>query len=590
MFDALQHLCGDRPATRIRGMKPPGRDLPVDRRTLLRAAALLAGGALPGRTAASAAPGRPAGLDAAGRSISGEPVVISAPIERLDQDARPSGEQVLRLAGLTQGPETLDPHLARDLPTDFLLRQLFRGLTRLGPDLQPTPELAERIEVSGDGLDYTFVLRPEATFHDGRQVSATDVVFSLAHALDPATAGGEAALLRGPTFLSDIVGAREFVTGEATSLAGVEALDGRTVRIRLVEPRATFLMKLAAVQAAILDPYTVAADPEWWRRPNGTGPFALAEWVPDDRLWLARFDGFFAGPPPLERVEFALGPRAFQSFNLYQAGSIDLDSVPLEAVDAVLSSRTSLSREVTISPALGTYYVAFRTDVPPLDDPRVRRALFLAFPREKIAELTYNGHAEAATGLIPSGMLDREWPVTTEPYDLEAARAEIAASRYGSPEEVPSLEIYTAYGGPAEALRDVLQRDLGLAVVVYSVDWTQFLEALARRRYPAYAWYWGADYPDPENFLWALFGDDSPDNYVDYVNPAMNELVGLARVEPYLERRAELYAEAQALLMADHAVMPIYHDRHYSLAKPYVHGIELTPLGILRLDTIWLER
>jgi ABC-type transport system substrate-binding protein len=459
----------------------------------------------------------------------------------------------------------------------------------LGPDLQPVPELAERIEISADGLEYTFTLRPEATFHNGRQVTAADVVFSLTHALDPATAGGEAALLGGPTFLSDIVGASDLLGGTATSLTGVEALDGRTVRVRLVEPRAAFLMKVAAVQAAILDPNNVASSSEWWIEPNGSGPFQVEEWVGDDHITLARFDGFFAGPPPLERIDVALGPRAFQSFNLYQAGEIDVDHVPYTAVDSALAPNSPLRPEVTVTPALGTFYIAFRTDTAPMDDPRIRRAIFLAFPEEKVAELTFNGSFQVASGLLPNGMLGRDWPVAGEPYDLDAARAEIAASSYGSPENVPTLEIYTSFGGPADSLRDVLRDDLGLSVEVFAVDWPQFIEGLALRRFPAYAWYWGADYPDPENLIWTLFGEGSPDNYVGYDNPQMNDIVRQARAESDVEKRAALYAQAQDLLMADHVVLPLYYDVSYTLAKPYVRGLEITPLGIVRLDTIWLE-
>ena len=553
----------------------------LSRRDLMRSSAVLAGLAIAGR---------PAFLDAQGRTLTGESVVISAPIERLGQEARPSGEQILRLAGQTEGPDSFDPHLARDLPTTFMLRQIYRGLTRLGPSLEPVPELAERIEISADGLDYTFTLRSEATFQSGRQLAAADVVFSLTHALDPRTAGGSAALLGGPTFLSDIVGAREMLTGDAETVTGIEAIDYRTVRIRLVEPRAAFLLKIAAVQAAVIDPEDVASGPDWWRNPNGSGPFRVAEWEPDERIALERFDGFFAGPPPLERIEFALGPNAFNSFNLYQADQVDIDGVPFEDVEFVLSPINPLRWEVTVQKGLGTLYVAFRTDTPPMDDPRVRRAIFLAFPRSRVAELTYNDKLTPATGLIPDGMLNRDWQVETEPYDLDAARAEIAASSYGRPEDVPTLEIYTAFGGPVVALRDVLVDELGLSVDVYSVDWSQFIEGLALRRYPAYSWYWGADYPDPENFIWTLFGEDSPDNYVDYQNPPMNELIRRARTEPDIVLRGDLYAEANALLMADHAVMPLYYDVYYTLTKPYVRGLELTSLGIVRLDTVWLER
>jgi ABC-type transport system substrate-binding protein len=565
----------------------------ISRRSLLRAAPIVAGaaglGALTG-AAAGASPGRPWFLDDRGRPIAGEPIVIEAPIEPLGVDARPSGEQLLRLAGQVQGPETLDPHLAKDLPTAFLLRQIYRGLTRLGADTQPIPELTERIEISADGLEYLFTLRPQATFHNGRQVTAADVVFSLTHALDPATAGGEAALLGGPTFLSDIAGASELLSGDADSLRGVEIVNGRTVRVRLVEPRAAFLMKVAAVQAAIIDRNNVAGSAEWWRKPNGTGPFKVAEWEPEDHLHLERFDRFFAGPPPLERVEVALGPNAFQSFNLYQSDRVDLDNVPLDSIDFVLSGRNQLRREVTVSAVFGTFYIAFRADAPPMDDPLVRRAVFRAFPANRVAELTFNGKVTAATGIVPPGMLGQPWTATVTEYDLDAAKADLAASSYGSAEAAPTLEIYTSFGGPAESLRDVLRRDLGLACEVYSVDWPQFLDGLARRRFPAYSWYWGADYPDPETFLWTLFGADSPDNYVGYENPAMNDLLRQARGESDVARRAELYFQAQELLMADHVVMPLYHDFAHTLIKPYVRDVELTPLGIVRLDTVWLER
>jgi oligopeptide transport system substrate-binding protein len=574
-------------------MSDGASDRRISRRNLLRAGPVVAGlsgfGAL-SAVASGPGPARPVFLDDAGRPIAGEPVVLTAPIEPLGQDAQPSGEQVLRLAGQIQGPETLDPHLARDLPTTFLIRQVFRGLTRIGGDAQPALELAERIEISADGLEYLFTVRPEATFHNGRQMTAADVAFSFTHALDPATAGGEAALLGGPTFLSDIDGARELLNGEATSLRGVEVVDGRTLRVRLVEPRAAFLMKVAAAQASIIDPNNVAASAEWWRDPNGTGPFRVAEWVPDDHLTLERFDGFFAGPPMLERVEIALGPNAFQSFNLYSAGRIDVDSVPLSSVDSVMSPRSQLRREVTTTEAFGTFYVAFRADAPPMDDPLVRRAVFRAFPSERVAELTFNNTVRPAYGLIPPGMLGQEWHGTIEPYDLEGARADLAASTYGSAEAVPTLEIYTSFGGPAESLRDVLRRDLGLSCEVFSVDFPQFVDGLARRRYPAYSWYWGADYPDPENFLWTLFGQDSPENFVAYENPAMNDLLRQARAEVDVVRRAELYFQAQEVLLADHVLMPLYHDVGYTLAKSYVRDLEVTPLGIVRLETIWLER
>lgn len=522
-----------------------------------------------------------------GASAQDATTVITAQDEPLS--ATPRGEQTLRLAGPLDGPETLDPAFARDLSTAFIARQIFRGLTKFDATLQPVPELASRIEISADGLEYTFTIRENATFQDGRRITADDVVFSLERALDPATAGGDASLLGGPTFLSDIEGAAQLIAGEAHTLSGVTAIDASTVRIRLSEPRSTFLMKLASVPASIVDRHDVSRGGDWWRTPNGSGPFRVAEWSPGSRLVLARYNGYIGGPPPLERIEVRLGPNAAQPFNLYEANQIDLTGVDVTAIDRVLSPESGFGDEVTVTPLFNVDYIAFRTDQEPMSDPHIRRAVQLGFPRQEIAEVTYNGYVVPAQGLIPDGMLGVTWPAQLPEYDLEAAKAEIAKSSYGSPERVPPLRIYSSGYAGAEALRDVVQRDLGLRVEVINVDWGDYVEGLARRLYPAYELYWGADYPDPEALLLVLFGTGRADNYVDYSNPRFDALLEAAAAEQDVAKRIELYRTAQQVLLDDLVVIPLYFDVSYTLAKPWVKGLIITPLGLLGLERVWLE-
>lgn len=513
-------------------------------------------------------------------------------IEAVDEArvATPSGDQVLRLTGPSQGPATLDPAFSRDLSSAFLIRQLFRGLTRLDRDLNPVPELADRIEISPDGLTYRFSLRADATFQNGRPVDADDVVFSLTRAVNPATAAGDITQLGGPTFLSDIAGYDALIAGESDSLSGIVALDAATVEITLAAPRSTFLMKLASAPASIVDPDEVAAGGDWWREPNGSGPFSIAEWTPNELMVLEPYADFFAGAPSLERVEIRLGANALQSFNLYQAGQIDVDSVSVNGLDRVIADENGLANELTVTPLFAVDYIALRTDRAPLDDPLIRKALQLAFPREKIAEVTYDGHLEAADGMIPTGMLGQDWPVQWPEYDLEAAKQAIADSRYGSAENVPPIQIYISGYAGAEAVRDSLEASLGLQIEVIDVDWNDFVDGLSNQAYPAHELYWGADYPDPESFLWTLFGSGRPDNYIGYDNPRLNQLLAEASTEQDPEARALLYAQAQQVLIDDAVILPLYYDVSYTLQKPYVRGLELTALGILRLDSVWLER
>ena len=516
-----------------------------------------------------------------------EPVVITAG-ERVS-NATPSGQQLFRMAGGIDDPVSIDPALARDLSTAFLVRQVYRGLTRLGDDLSAEPELADRIEISADGKTYTFRLRPGIVFHNGDPITAEDVAFSLARSLTPATAGGNAGLLAGPTYISDIVGAAELVSGEAETLAGVRVIDERTLEIELDEPSSTFLTRLASPAATVVDAVDVSR-PDWWQNPNGSGPFRILEWAPGERLLLGRFDAYFAGAPPLEEISILYGPSASQPFNVYQADVIDTTTMPITSAERALDSESELATQVTETPVLATGYIAFRSDIEPLDDPHVRRAIQLAFPRHKIAAVTFDGLLQPADGLVPPGMLGREWPVDAAPYDLEAAKQELTRSRYGSAEAVPPVQIYTAGGVGSGALREVIEADLGLEVDIIQVDWPEFNAGMAQREYPGLELLWGADYPDPETFLWSLFHSESPDNYTDYANPEYDALLDQAALTLDEADRAALYDQAQQVLADDNVMIPLYHETRYTLAKPTVRGLEVTPLGILYLDGVWMEQ
>ena len=526
--------------------------------------------------------------ESAATPVPGDAVVIEA--EERVRVADPTGRQELRLAGTIVDPVPLDPAVARDVNSAFMTRQVFRGLTRFDENLEPVPELARRIEISADGLTYLFQLHEDARFADGSPITAEDVVYSLTRALNPETAQEAGAALAGPSYLADIAGAAALIRGETDELAGAEAVDERTVRIRLEEPRATFLMKLASAPAAVVDPDDVARGGEWWRDPNASGPFVVESWEPEDELRLAANENYVGGEPALRRVTFRLGPSAANPFNLYQADEIDVATVPIPAIERVSDPASPLLEELDVSPILSTTYIAFRTDVPPMDDPEIRRAVLLAFPRWKVSGILLNGHQETAHGLIPPGTLNRDWPNVAPEQDLDAAREAIARSSYGRPENVPPIRIYGASPFGSEALREVLERELGLTVEVFDVHWPQFNQGLARKEFPAYELTWVADFPDPETFLWNLFASESPDNYSEYSNPEFDALLEQAAATFDVEERADLYADAEAVLIADNALLPLVHDVRYTLMKPWVRGLDITPLGLLYLETAWLER
>lgn len=501
---------------------------------------------------------------------------------------QPSHGNTLRLVGPLQIP-TLDPALVRDLGTMFLARQMFSGLMRFDDDLNPVPALAESYAISDDGLSYRFVLAEGARFYSGATITASDVAFSLRRSLDPATAGGDASRLSGPTFLADIAGAKSLVAGESDELVGVRVIDERRLEIELVRPRSTFLLRLASVPASVIDANDLTLGSEWWQSPNASGPFAVATYSPDLELVLVPNEHFVLGMPTLDEVRIRVGTAAFGGLNLYETGQIDVIGVDSFNIERIVDPQNPMSGDLVQTPLFAVEYIAFRTDSEPLDDPLIRRALGLAFPHENVARVSLNGRVEVADGLVPGGMLGVEnWPVGRS-YDLDAARELIEQSRYGRTDAVPPIRVFTAVPDRAESFRDVIERDLGIEVHVTVVDWLSYLNGLASKEFPGYLLYWGADYPDPETFLLTLFGSDAADNYVGFSNAEFDQLMLEASQEQDPGSRAELYHRANQILIDEAVVIPLYNDVAYTLIRPWVEGLSVSPLGILYLDDVRIE-
>ena len=497
-----------------------------------------------------------------------------------------TGAQTLTLVGPQGGPVTLDPALTQDADSAFVVRQIFRGLVRLDAQLKPVPDLAQRIDVSPDGRTYTFHLFSHITFDNGNEITANDVKYSLDRATDPSLVGGDTNDLPAQTFLSDIAGAAERMAGKATTISGVQVIDTLTLRIQLVSPAADFLLKLAGTPAYVVDRQNVASGSNWWRQPNGSGPFALSEWKDGDRVVLKAHPGYEPNPPTLQTVVLLIGSNALDPVNLYESGTIDVVDLPTDALDRVQEPNSPYRGQLTVVPMLSASYVLLNPNVPPLNNPQVRRALVEAFPRAKVATVTFDGHVKPLDGILPDGLLGRTWPATPLPYDLATART-LLAQAGGLPN---GITIYTT-GNPAPvAMKQVYEQDLKVSVDVLQLEWTDFLQAMTQRALPALSLSWVADYPDPESFLRSLFDSQSPSNYIGYNNPEVDRLLDAAAVEQDPVQRAALYEQAQQKVIDDAVVIPLYTDVSYTLIRPSIHGVSVTPLGILGLETVWVTR
>ena len=492
--------------------------------------------------------------------------------------------QILRLFDI--GPLTLDPALAISGRSLTYIVEIFSGLVSYDPNLELQGEIAVGWDVTEDGLIYTFRLREDATFHDGKAVTAADFKYSLERACDPATGSQTAA-----TYLGDIVGAMDKLRGRAEVVSGVRVINDLKLEITIDAPKQYFLAKLAHPAAYVVDRENVETGTDWWLTPNGTGAFHLKEWRPDELLVLQRNDAYYRGAAMLEEVRFNLFGGI--PMMLYERGEIDVTEVSAANIERVLDPYNPLNRELHVTPSLGFYMIGFNCAEPPFDDAQVRRAFTHAVDREKIVDLTLKGLVVPADGILPPAMPGYNEEFDGLAYDPDLARDLLAASPYAGPEGLPSIAMTSAgQGSPTqieEALADMWRRNLGVEVQIRQLEPEIYPYLIDQEKDQLFTLGWGADYPDPQNFLDVLFHTGSEQNIGEYSNRSVDGILEKARVEQENSARIALYQEAEQAMVDDAACLPVYFEVSYTLVKPYIEGFPLTPMWIPRLKYVSID-
>lgn len=481
-------------------------------------------------------------------------------------------------------PSTLDPALVRDVGSAAYMYEIYSGLVTLSPELEVVPDLAERWEISADGRRYTFHLRDGVTFHDGAVLTSDAVVFAIERACDAATGSVVA-----PVYLGDIVGCPEKLAGKARTVVGLRNPDARTVVIDIDSPKSYFLAKLTYPTAFALDELQLERDKDWAKHPNGSGPFRLAEWTEDEQIVLERHGAYYGEGPYLDRVVFDLRPISTET--RYEAGELDAIGVGSSEIQRVEDPLNPLSDQLQLgSGELGLSYIGFDVRVPPYDDLHLRRALNLAVDKERLSRVLLEGTAVPVWGLLPPGLPGYDPQLSPYRFDPAAARAELAASRYGRPDAVPPMTLYVSGGGDPlmEAVVDSINEVLGLSIQIEQASWELFEEELTGGHYPLFALGWSADYPDAQDFLDVLLHSQSALNHGGYANPAADALLEQARVEPDEALRLQRYREAERLMLADAPWVPLFTGREAWLVAPYVKGFSIPPIVLPRMQRIWL--
>jgi oligopeptide transport system substrate-binding protein len=486
---------------------------------------------------------------------------------------------------LRAAPSTLDPAVCGDSTSASYIVEIFSGLVTLDNDLNVVGDIAEDWEVSADGKTYTFHLRQGVKFHDGRALTAGDFKYSIERAADPATGSPVA-----EAYLGDIVGVKEKLAGEADEVSGVRVIDDGTLEITIDAPKAYFLAKLVHCTAYVVDSDNVESGDDWWRHPNGIGPFSLAEWLEGDRIVLERNDYYYRGVAKLDSVTFLLRG---DSMMMYENDQIHITGVGSASIERVLDPTNPLNEQLVVAPELSILYIGFNNEIPPFDDAAVRRAFCHAVDKDKLIEILLKDTVFPADGILPPGMPGHNESLQGLDYDVTYSQQLIDESAYsdGLPPVVLSVSgDCTGVSALYSAIAWMWQENLGAQVEIQSTEFDTLLYDLRGYELQTFTIGWIADYPDPENFLDLLFHSGSVENHTRYSEADVDALLEAARVESDTEARLAIYGEIEQAIVNDAPCLPIYFDQDYYLVKPEVKGFHPSPLVSPIFKDVWIDK
>ncbi len=507
----------------------------------------------------------------------------------------PSGSngQVFRYA-LEAEPATLDPAKSTAIPESLVQLQIFEGLTRLDAKDQPAPGVAEKWEVSPDGLKYVFYLRTDAKWSNGEPVTAHDFEFAWKRALSPEVASENAYML------FPVKNAQAYNEKKVTAdQVGVKAIDDHTLEVTLEKPTAYFLSLVAFHAFYPVHQKTVTANPDTWAIHVNTlvsnGPFKVANWVHNGKIEFVKNDQYWdAAAVKLAKMEWPIVESQTTRLILVENNQVDMMVEP----PVVEHDRLNRAGLLKISPYLGIYYYVFNTQAPPFDNVLVRKAFALATSREILVKNIVKGGKQPAYAWVAPGLVNpatgrdfREEGGNYAAEDAALAKKLLAEAGYPDGNGLPPITILFNTGemhkAIAEAIQEMWKQNLGVSVTLTNQESKVFLESRTQGEFQIARASWIGDYADPMTFM-DVFKDTGND--ARYNNPAYNLLVEQAQSTIDQQVRMRALHEAEKILFDDAVIIPIYYTTQPYVAKPYVKGYFWSVLGLADFKAAFIEK
>jgi len=470
----------------------------------------------------------------------------------------------------------------------FICEQLYDGLVKFDAHFNPMPSLAEYWTVSDEGNRITFYLRQGVRFHNGRELTADDVKYSLERLVKNSPGNTYYQY-----FTQKVVGAEEFWQGKASEVTGFRVIDKSTFEIRWKRPYVSGLYILGMYYCKVLPKDLLESQGRsFFRKPVGTGPFQFDEWIRSPRLEilgvaLERNPFYFGKKPYLSRIEYS--PHFTD--DQFDEGSVHL---------VVVTSERNLRRRFQIleNNTLKSFFLALSCDIPPLNQAEVRKALTLGLNKPRLAEAydTLPYRHQVLDNYIPP-LLPGFFPRAASPFtDTDTARLLLDRLLPEGGRKRLTLTLLFASPRTDESTRFAreLERQLGAMEIKLDVKYLRKPEDIREVRGPYLKFLeYAMDFPDPENIIVPLYHSKAIVNERNarYVNPRLDGLLEQSEVETSWEKRAGLFRAIEKILNEEVPTIPLFSERVRIAVLPQVRGVHLPAMGFIFLDTkdIWLE-
>ncbi len=527
-------------------------------------------------------------------TAAGEPTAVPAtevvaPTEGVAATEAPAAAgPVLRwsIEGVNELP-SIDPPNAGASQSVAVINLIFEGLVKLDGNLNVVPAGAESWEITNGGKSFVFTIRDGLKFADGTPVTAEDFAYSLNRAFSPDYANGATGY-----YLSNIAGATDVTEGKADSISGVKVIDPRTLQIDVNVPATFFLYQLTFASSYVVPRQLVESDPQnWTDKAYGTGPFMVKEWNHNQQLTLVPNPNYYLGAPALSEIRMPFIQDASTALKLYQTGELDITGAFNFPTDS-LAEVQGQSDFKQVNQFFVTY-IGFNNAKTPFNDVRVRQAFAQAVDKNILVDQVLGGAVVRSDTLIPPGMPGYNADAKIQAFDATAAQALLAEAGYEGGANFPKIAFSINNQDPnyakiAAFLQQQWKENLNVDVEINTLELATFNEVLtATANDPAadgaldfYLSVWGADYPDPQNFVSQQLRTDVGNNNGHYSNVEFDALVDQADVEPDLAKRLPLYQQAEQIALTEVGWLPLYYGKTNLLLRDTVQGLVVTPQGL----------